>query len=142
VVSPADEGSAARPARPGRGGRAAPDRGDVVWITLDPQVGHEQRGRRPALVLSPRAYNARVGLGLFCPITSQVKGYPFEVRIPPGLAVTGVVLADQVKSFDWRARHADFVTSVPEAVATEVLGRLQTLLSGSPNARSTAPQEG
>ncbi len=79
-----------------------PERGDAVWITLDPQAGHEQAGRRPALVLSPSAYNGRVGLALFCPITNQVKGYPFEVPIPAGSSVTGVVGADQVKSLDWR----------------------------------------
>src|SRR5256712_14029729 len=78
-----------------------PERGDAVWITLDPQAGHEQAGRRPALVLSPSAYNGRVGLALFCPITNQVKGYPFEVLIPPGSPVTGVVGSDQVKSLDW-----------------------------------------
>ena len=107
-----------------------PDRGDVIWISLNPQAGHEQAGRRPALVLSPAAYNGRVGLALLCPITNQAKGYPFEVRIPPGLAVTGVVLADQVKSLDWRARQADFLITLPEAVATEALQKLQTLLSG------------
>ncbi len=106
-----------------------PDRGDVIWISLNPQAGHEQAGRRPALVLSPAAYNGRVGLALLCPITNQAKGYPFEVRIPPGLAVTGVVLADQVKSLDWRARQADFLVTLPEAVATEVLQKLRTLLS-------------
>src|SRR5437660_9952142 len=81
-----------------------PSRGDAVWITLNPQAGHEQSGRRPALVLSPSAYNGRVGLALLCPITSQVKGYPFEVTLPHGLPITGVVLADEVKSLDWRAR--------------------------------------
>ena len=106
-----------------------PDRGDVIWISLNPQAGHEQAGRRPALVLSPAAYNGRVGLALLCPITNQAKGYPFEVRIPPGLAVTGVVLADQVKSLDWRARQADFLITLPEVVATEVLQKLRTLLS-------------
>ena len=83
-----------------------PERGDAVFITLDPQAGHEQAGRRPALVLSPAAYNGRVGLALLCPITSQVKGYPFEVPIPAGSPVRGVVGADQVKSLDWRARLA------------------------------------
>ncbi len=106
-----------------------PDCGDVIWISVNPQAGHEQAGRRPALVLSPAAYNGRVGLALLCPITNQAKGYPFEVRIPPGLAVTGVVLADQVKSLDWRARQADFLVTLPEAVATEILQKLRTLLS-------------
>src|SRR5215203_5425790 len=101
-----------------------PDSGDIVWITFNPQAGHEQAGRRPALVLSPAAYNGRVGLALLCPITGQVKGYPFEVALPEGLAVAGVVLADQVKSLDWRARNAARIASVPEEVVTEVLRRL------------------
>src|SRR5437588_10120158 len=90
-----------------------PERGDAVWITLDPQAGHEQAGRRPALVLSPSAYNGRVGLALFCPITSQVKGYPFEVPLPAGLPIAGVVGADQVKSLDWRVRRAERVAALP-----------------------------
>src|ERR1700757_1536595 len=93
-----------------------PERGDAVWITLDPQAGHEQAGRRPALVLSPSAYNGRVGLGLFCPITSQVKGYPFEVPLPDGSPVTGVVGADQVKSLDWRARKATRIGAISDEV--------------------------
>ena len=92
-----------------------PERGDAIYITLDPQAGHEQAGRRPALVLSPSTYNSRVGLALFCPITTQVKGYPFEVPLPPGLPVTGVVGADQVKSLDWRVRKATWITAVPQA---------------------------
>jgi mRNA interferase MazF len=104
-----------------------PERGDAVWITLDPQAGHEQAGRRPALVLSPSAYNGRVGLALFCPITSQVKGYPFEVRLPDGLAVTGVVGADQVKSLD--GGHAGVPDlRRPEDTVVEVVRRLRTLL--------------
>ena len=105
-----------------------PERGDVIWISLDPQAGHEQRGRRPALVLSPGAYNGRVGLALLCPITSQVKGYPFEVALPDGLAVTGVVLADQVKSLDWRARQCARICAIPEQLVVHVLRRLDTLL--------------
>jgi mRNA interferase MazF len=107
-----------------------PERGDAVWITLDPQAGHEQAGRRPALVLSPSAYNGRVGLALFCPITNQVKGYPFEVPIPAGLPVTGVIGADQVKSLDWRARQAARIGTVGEEIVAQVLQRLQTLLTG------------
>lgn len=106
----------------------APERGDVVWLTFDPQAGHEQAGRRPALVVSPRAYNARVGLALLCPITSQVKGYPFEVALPDGLPVSGVVLADQVKSLDWKARRAERAATLPEAAVDEVLAKLATLL--------------
>ena len=106
-----------------------PSRGDAVWITLDPQAGHEQRGRRPALALSPEAYNKRVGLVLLCPITSQVKGYPFEVSLPEGLPVSGVVLSDQVKSLDWKARQCTRICEVPEDVVAQVLERLGTLLA-------------
>ena len=109
-----------------------PERGDAVWITLDPQAGHEQAGRRPALVLSPAAYNGRVGLALMCPITNQAKGYPFEVPLPAGMPVTGVVGADQVKSLDWRARKATRIGAVPDDVIERVLQRLQALLAGPP----------
>jgi mRNA interferase MazF len=108
-----------------------PERGDAVWITLDPQAGREQAGRRPAPVLWPAAYNGRVGLALFCPITGQAKGYPFEVALPPGLAVAGVALADHVKSLDWRARKAARISAVPEAVVGQVLRRLNALLAGA-----------
>ena len=91
-----------------------PQRGDVIWITLNPQAGHEQAGRRPAVVLSPVAYNGKVGLAILCPITSQVKGYPFEVRIPDGLPVRGVILADQVKSLDWKARKPSGCVRCPQ----------------------------
>jgi mRNA interferase MazF len=107
-----------------------PDRGDAVWITLDPLSGHEQAGRRPALVLSPAAYNGRVGLALLCPITGQAKGYPFEVEVPSGLAVTGVALADHVKSLDWRARKATRICLVPQEVVAAVISRLNALLAG------------
>lgn len=83
--------------------RYVPERGDVVWLQFDPQAGHEQAGHRPALVVSPKAYNGRVGLALFCPVTSRVKGYPFEVQFPAGGKFEGAVLADQVKSLDWRS---------------------------------------
>jgi len=106
-----------------------PQRGDVVWITLNPQAGHEQAGRRPALILSPHAYNAKVGLVLLCPITSQVKGYPFEVAVPSGLPVAGVILSDQIKSLDWHARKAEWVCSLPPQTTAEVLAKSQTLLT-------------
>jgi mRNA interferase MazF len=106
-----------------------PDRGDAVWISLDPQAGHEQAGRRPALVVSPAPYNGKVGLALLCPITNQIKGYPFEVAIPAGLDVTGAVLSDQVKSLDWRARRAAWICRLPEGTVTDVLARLATLLA-------------
>ena len=105
-----------------------PERGDVVWITLNPQAGHEQAGRRPAVVLSPEAYNARVGLALLCPITSKEKGYPFEVPIPPGLPVSGVILADQLKSLDWRARQAEFAARLPPQTIQEIVHKLLVLL--------------
>jgi mRNA interferase MazF len=106
-----------------------PERGDAIWVSLTPQAGHEQAGRRPAVVLSPRAYNQKVGLAILCPITNQVKGYPFEVVIPDGLAVTGAILSDQVKSLDWRARKAALICPLPPATVAEVLARLSTLIS-------------
>ncbi|MCB9114494.1 MAG: endoribonuclease MazF [Caldilinea sp.] len=112
-----------------------PERGDIVWLTFTPQPGHEQTGRRPALVLSPGAYNGKVGLALLCPITSQVKGYPFEVAVPVGLPISGVVLADQVKSLDWRARNAELAGKLPAGALEEVLQKLQVLLDTQPEAR-------
>lgn len=110
--------------------RYAPERGDVVWLEFDPQAGHEQAGRRPALVVSPMAYNVKVGLALLCPITTRVKGYPFEVLFPPEAKVDGVVLADQLKSLDWRARRAKRFAVAPGAVLDEVLGKILALLKG------------
>ena len=109
-----------------------PDSGDIVWITFNPQAGHEQAGHRPALILSPKAYNGRVGLAILCPITSQVKGYPFEVRIPDGLAVGGAILSDQVKSLDWKARNAEFSCRLPATVFNEVVAKLATLIRQKP----------
>lgn len=109
--------------------RYVPDRGDVVWLTFTPQGGHEQAGRRPALILSPASYNGRVRLAICCPITSQVKGYPFEVKVPLGLRAGGVVLSDQVKNLDWRARNARFIGRLPTAATVEVLEKLAVLLS-------------
>jgi mRNA interferase MazF len=110
------------------GERYVPERGDVVWISLNPQAGHEPAGRRPAVVLSPRSYNGKVGLAILCPITSQVKGYPFEVQIPSGLEVRGVILADQVKSLDWRAREAELMCKLPAEAIAEVLQKVRVLL--------------
>ena len=106
-----------------------PQCGDVVWITLNPQAGHEQTGHRPAVVLSPESYNGKVGLAVLCPITSQVKGYPFEVLIPAGLPVAGAILSDQVKSLDWRARNAELICPLPDKIISEILQKLVTLLS-------------
>jgi len=110
------------------GGTYVPQRGDVVWISLNPQAGHEQAGRRPALVVSPGSYNAKAGLALLCPITSQVKGYPFEVPLPEGLPVSGVVLSDQVKSLDWRVREAEVACALPKETVAEALLKLSTLV--------------
>ncbi|MGD8563325.1 MAG: endoribonuclease MazF [Desulfarculaceae bacterium] len=106
-----------------------PDAGDLIWLSFDPQAGHEQAGRRPALVLSPSRYNKKSGLLLACPITNQAKGYPFEVEIPAGLAVQGVVLVDQIKSLDWRARKATKNDNAPHDVMAEVLAKIAALLS-------------
>ena len=106
-----------------------PQRGDVVWISLNPQAGHDQAGRRPAVVVSPGSYNAKTGLALLCPITSQVKGYPFEVRLPEGLPATGAVLSDQVKCLDWRARQAELLCRLPPETIDEVLRKLATLVT-------------
>ncbi|MBE7470674.1 MAG: endoribonuclease MazF [Anaerolineae bacterium] len=105
-----------------------PERGDAVWLSFTPQAGHEQAGRRPAVVLSPQSYNQKVGLAIFCPITNQVKGYPFEVILPKEVGVTGVILSDQVKSLDWRVRKAEYIASLPEEVINEVLAKLGILL--------------
>ena len=120
--------SRTRTSRPAKRTPAPPDRGDVVWLDFDPQAGHEQAKRRPALVLSPIAYNRAAGLALVCPITSQVKGYPFEVALPVGSQVRGVVLADQVKSVDWHARNADRLTTAPAAVVERTLQQVRKLL--------------
>ena len=111
-------------------GAYVPDRRDLVWASFSPQKGREQAGRRPALVISPKAYNRKIGLALVCPVTSRVKGYPFEVRIPEGLASAGVVLCDQLKSLDWRARRFKRIGSVPPAVVEDVRARILPLIVG------------
>lgn len=105
----------------------SPQQYDVVWIDFDPQLGREQASRRPAFVLSAGRYNAATRLCLLCPITSQVKGYPFEVAIPEGGRTSGVALSDQIKSFDWSARKAAFIENRPD-LAAEVLGKLRAIL--------------
>ncbi len=105
-----------------------PNRGDIVWVTFNPQAGHEQAGRRPALVLSPAAYNGKVGLAILCPITSQIKNYPFEVFIPEGSKIGGAILSDQIKSLDWKARQVEFVCKLPSSTLNEVLQKLGTLI--------------
>ena len=106
-----------------------PQRGDIVWITLNPQSGHEQSGRRPAVVLSPGNYNSKTRLAIFCPVTNQVKGYPFEVLLPEGLPVAGAVLSDQVKSLDWHARNAELICKLPVMAISEVLEKLTAILA-------------
>ncbi len=110
-------------------GAYIPQCGDVAWITLNPQLGHEQAGRRPAIVISPQSYNVKVGLAIFCPISTKIKGYSFEVLIPDGLPVAGAILSDQVKSLDWRARNAELICVLPAKTISETLEKLGTLLS-------------
>ena len=105
-----------------------PDRGDVVWMNFNPQTGREQAGRRPAVVLSPQAYNGKVGLLIACPITRQIKGYTFEVALSAGLSISGAILSDQVKSLDWRSREVAFIGRLPPSVTNEVLGKLSALI--------------
>lgn len=105
-----------------------PERGDVVWLDFNPQTGHEQAGRRPALILSPLKYNQNTGLILACPITSQIKNYPFEVKLPQGLPITGVVLSDQVKSLDWKQRNACFNCKLPNQELNAVIAKIQALI--------------
>jgi mRNA interferase MazF len=108
--------------------RYIPEAGDLVWLTFDPQAGHEQRGRRPALILSPRAYNAKARLAIVRPITSHAKGYPFEVPLPGDSTMTGAVLADHVKNLGWNARRVEFAATAPSEVLTDVRERLRVLL--------------
>jgi mRNA interferase MazF len=108
---------------------ATPDQGDLVWLDFDPQAGREQSGRRPAVVLSPRSYHQKTSFAIVCPITSQAKGYPFEVRLPPGLAVAGVVLADQIRSIDRHVRRIEPAGRVPREVVQEVIAKIMPLLT-------------
>ena len=105
-----------------------PERGDIVWLQFDPQAGHEQAGRRPAFVVSPRAYNRKVGLALFCPITSRIKGYPFEVPLPADGKAKGAILSDQLKSLDWTARTATRFDRAADDVVAEVTARILALV--------------
>jgi mRNA interferase MazF len=105
-----------------------PQRGDIVWIDLDPSQGSEIKKTRPALVISQGLYNEKVGLALLCPITSHKKGYPFEVELPLKSTIKGVILSDQIKSLDWRSRHAKFEERVPKDIMTEVIEKLSVLI--------------
>ena len=105
-----------------------PSRGDIVWLTFNPQAGHEQSGRRPAVVISPKIYNEKSGLSLFCPITSKVKGYPFEVQLPKNCPIHGVILSDQLKSLDWHVRNTEFVCETPPEILNDLFNKLKTLI--------------
>ena len=114
-----------------KNGKYVPDKGDILWLHFSPQKGHEQAGKRPAICLSPKIYNEKTNLGIFCPITSKQKGYPFEVPLPKNFQVKGVILADQVRSLDWNSRKAIFITKAPEKVLEEVLQKIKLLLFDS-----------
>ena len=106
---------------------SAPELGSIGWLVFDPQAGREQAGRRPAIVLSHTRYNEKTGLAVFCPITSRVKGYPFELAVPAGLPVGGVVLCDHVRSHDWKERQRQPICKVPTPFVQDVLARTLTL---------------
>ncbi|MBN2079859.1 MAG: endoribonuclease MazF [Spirochaetes bacterium] len=105
-----------------------PGRGDMVWLDFTPQSGHEQRGRRPAVVISPKAYNAKTNLALFCTITSKIKGYPFEVSVQSRSEINGVILSDQIKSLDWKTRNAEFIDSLDEETMSELIAKVRSLI--------------
>jgi mRNA interferase MazF len=107
--------------------RYVPERGDIVWLQFNPQAGSEQSGHRPALVVSPKSYNQKVGLALFCPIAPQVTGYPFEIVLPREAKASGAILSDQIKSLDWRVGNAKRYSRVPKDVTGEVLAKIHTL---------------
>jgi len=104
-----------------------PERGDIVWLNFNPQSGHEQKGKRPAMVISPKEYNEKTGLGLFCPITSKIKGYPFEVEIE-NKKISGVILSDQIKSFDWKTREIEFIIKESPEKINAVIDKIAVLL--------------
>jgi mRNA interferase MazF len=105
----------------------SPERGDIVWLNFNPQSGHEQKGKRPAVVISPKEYNEKTGLGLFCPITSKIKNYPFEVKIE-NKKINGAVLSDQVKSLDWETREIEFITKENPVIIDEIINKISILL--------------
>jgi mRNA interferase MazF len=104
-----------------------PDRGDIIWLEFDPQKGHEQKGRRPGIVLSKKEYNQKSNLAIICPITSKIKDYPFEVRI--NSIIQGVILSDQIRSIDWKSRNAAFIEKIPEEILKEILENIDLLLN-------------
>ena len=105
----------------------SPQRGDIVWLNFNPQSGHEQKGKRPAAVISPKEYNEKTGLGLFCPITSKIKDYPFEVKIA-NEKINGAVLSDQIKSLDWKAREIEFIAKMTSEKTNEIINKISVLL--------------
>ena len=109
-------------------GSYIPARGDILWLQFSPQIGHEQAGRRPAICLSPKEYNEKTGLGIFCPITSKQKGYPFEVPLPDNFSIKGVILADQIRNLDWKKRNASFIIKAPQEIVEKVLLKIEILL--------------
>jgi len=104
-----------------------PERGDIVWLNFNPGSGHEQKGKRPAVVISPKGYNEKVGLGLFCPITSKTKNYPFEVKIE-NEKINGVALADQIKSLDWKTREIEFIKKETSEKVNEIIDKISVLI--------------
>ena len=111
-----------------KSGKYVPDRGDIVWLNFTPQTDHEQRGKRPALILSPKIYNEKTSLCICLPITTKVKGYPFEVPLPKGLEVEGVILSDQIKNLDYVARDVTYICEAPQEVVSNVQKNVLALL--------------
>jgi len=110
-----------------------PDRGSLVWLDFTPQAGSEQAGRRPAVVLTPEAYHRKSRLAVVCPVTTRIKGWPMEVLLPPGLPVSGVVLADHIRSIDREARHLEIIGTAPQTVLDEITAKLEPLLGRYPS---------
>ena len=106
-----------------------PERGDIIWLDFNPQLGREQMGRRPALVISPKSYNQKVGLALILPITSQIKGYPFEVQLKDNMITKGVIISDQIKSLDWKSRNADFIERLDSKILNEAMSKFSLLIT-------------
>ncbi len=111
-----------------KSGNYIPDRGDIVWINFTPQAGHEQRGKRPALILSPKIYNEKTSLCICLPITSKIKGYPFEVTLPKNLEIQGVILSDQIKNLDFSVRDISFICKVSPSVVKSVQKNILALI--------------
>jgi len=105
-----------------------PKRGDIVWVNFQPQSGKEQSGRRPAIVLSNSEYNRIVGLAIFCPITSKVKGFPFEVALPKNLPISGVVLDDQIRNLDWKSRNVEYISTIDTETIEKILGLIKRII--------------